>query len=410
MTKRINNAFIRRIAQEKPEKVREFRDATLRGFLVRQQTSGFISYYAVTFKGSARRGNRRQQKVRIGEHPAISPTEARKVAEKLIAKARLDTLPIEKEIERWKLKNFLNEQYYPWAAQHLKDPEAQKNQLRRFVEWGNLYIDEINRHLVENWRNKRLASGISPNTINRNLSAIGSVLSRAKDWGFLKQHPLEGLKKLNVDRGTEPRMLTDEERSKLFDALEARDQLLREERESANQWRQERRYTMLPELIYYGDHLTPIVLTAYYTGMRRGEIFSLMWGDVDLESGTIIIRAENAKTSQTRKIPVSEELLEVIRNWRAQNSNVAGYVYPGKYGTRLDNIQKSWNGLRKNFGLQRVRIKDLRSDFGSRLANNGVDLAVAQRLLGHSSPVVTMRYYVTIQEQTMRDAVAISTT
>ena len=89
---------------------------------------------------------------------------------------------------------------------------------------------------------------------------------------------------------------------------------------------------------------------------------------------------------------------------------MAGYVYPGKYGTRLDNIQKSWNGLRKNFGLQRVRIKDLRSDFGSRLANNGVDLAVAQRLLGHSSPVVTMRYYVTIQEQTMRDAVAISTT
>jgi hypothetical protein len=98
MTKRINNAFVRRIANEKPEKVREFRDATLRGFLVRQQPSGFISYYAVTSKGSARRGSRRQRRVRIGEHPAIAPTEARKVAEELIAKARLDTLPIEKVI------------------------------------------------------------------------------------------------------------------------------------------------------------------------------------------------------------------------------------------------------------------------------------------------------------------------
>jgi integrase len=88
---------------------------------------------------------------------------------------------------------------------------------------------------------------------------------------------------------------------------------------------------------------------------------------------------------------------------------VTGYVFPGKYGARLDNIQKSWNGLRKNYGLERVRFKDLRSDFGSRLANNGVDLAVTQRLLGHSSPVVTMRYYVSIQDQTMRDAITAAT-
>jgi integrase len=408
MTVKINNAFIRRIDQEKPEKVREFRDTNLRGFLVRQQLSGFISYYAVTSKGSARRGSRRQRKVRIGEHPALAPSEARKAAEELIAKARLDALPIEKEVERWQLKIFLTEQYYPWATQHLKDPVAQKDQLRRFAKWGNLYIDEINLHLIENWRNKRLASGTSPSTINRNISAIGSVLSRALDWGFLKQHPLEGLKKLKVDRGAEPRMLTDDERLKLFDALETRDQLLREERERANQWRQERGYDLLPSLPDYGDHLTPIVLTAYYTGMRRGEIFSLMWGDIEMDSATLVVRAENAKTSQTRKIPVNEKLAEVIQNWREQNSNESGYVFPGKFGARLDNIQKSWNGLRKNYGLQRVRFKDLRSDFGSRLANNGVDLAVTQRLLGHSSPVVTMRYYVSIQDQTMRDAVRAS--
>ena len=106
MTVKINNAFIRRIAQEKPEKVREFRDSTLRGFIARQQASGFIIYFAVTSKGSARRGSRRQRSVRIGEHPALAPSEARKAAEELIAKARLDALPIEKEVERWQLKYF----------------------------------------------------------------------------------------------------------------------------------------------------------------------------------------------------------------------------------------------------------------------------------------------------------------
>ena len=409
MTEKINNAFIRRIAREKPNKVREFRDHMLRGFIVRQQPSGFISYYAITFKGSSRRGNRRQQKIRIGEHPAVGPSEARKAAEELIAKARLESLPIEKERERWPLSRFLTEHYLSWVDQHLKDPAGQKGQLRRFSDWNNLYLDEIDRLLVENWRNKRLASGTSPGTVNRNVVVIRAVLSKAVEWEFLERHPLEGLKRLKVDRGTEPRMLTDDERTKLFDALEVRDKLLREERENANQWRQERGYHLLPSLPNYGDHLTPIVLTAYYTGMRRGEVFSLMWSDIEMDSSTLVVRAENAKTSQTRKIPVSEKLTEVMQNWREQNSNVTGYVFPGKYGARLDNIQKSWNGLRKNYGLERVRFKDLRSDFGSRLANNGVDLAVTQRLLGHSSPVVTMRYYVSIQDQTMRDAITAAT-
>ena len=105
---------------------------------------------------------------------------------------------------------------------------------------------------------------------------------------------------------------------------------------------------------------------------------------------------------------MNELLIGVLDKWASQSQNKEGYVFPGKFGERLDNINKSWNGVRKTCGLNGVRFKDLRSDFGSRLANNGVDLAVTQRLLGHSSPVVTMRYYVSIQDQTMRDAVATS--
>ena len=408
MTVKVTNSFIRKIATQKPTKVREFRDSSLRGFLVRQQPSGFISYYAVSFKGSARRGNRRQRKIRIGEHPAISPTEARNVAGDLIAKARLEALPLEKELERCLLRNFMEEHYLPWARHHLKDLVGQKAQLRQFQEWDGFFLDEIDQRLVETWRNRRLANGASPNTINRNVSAIRSVLSKAVEWGFLKQHPLSGLKKLKVDRGHPPRMLSDEDRRRLFDALAERDQKLAEDRRSANQWRHERRYSLLPDLVYYGDHLTPIVMTAYHTGMRRGEVFSMQWCDVDLEGQLITVRAENAKTSQTRTIPINDPLLDVLIKWQEQTGSMEGFVFPGKYGGRLDNFTNAWEKLRKDFGLWHVRFKDFRSDFGSRLANNGVDLSVTQRLLGHSSPVVTMRYYVTIQEDTLRDAVNFS--
>ena len=275
MTKKITNVFIRKIAAEKPDKVREFRDSNLRGFLVRQQPSGFISFYAVSTRGSARRGNRRQRKIRIGEFPAIGPQEARKAAEELLAKAQLETLPLDKEPVRCLLRQFLDEHYYPWAAQHLKDLSGQRGQLRRFQEWDGLFLDEIDLHLVETWRNRRLSGGTSSNTVNRNVSTIRSVLSKAVEWNFLKHHPFTGLKKLRVDRGQPPRMLSDEDRTRLFEALSDRDHQLGKERRSANQWRRERGYSLFPDLLYYGDRLTPIVSTAYHTGMRRGEVFSL---------------------------------------------------------------------------------------------------------------------------------------
>ena len=269
-------------------------------------------------------------------------------------------------------------------------------------------MDEIDRYLIEGWRNKRLTTGNTNATINRLVGVLRSVLSKAVEWGFLKHHPLTGLKKLSEDRGRTPRTLSEEDRGKLLEVLADRDKKLAAERCSANRWREERRYALLPELTHYGDHLTPIVMTAYHTGMRRGEIFAMQWSDVDLEGQLITVRAENAKTSQTRTIPINDPLCEVLTKWQEQAGQTEGYVFPGKYGGRLDNFTNAWEKLRQDYGLRQVRFKDFRSDFGSRLANNGVDLSVTQRLLGHSSPVVTMRYYVAIKEETMRDAVALA--
>ena len=192
----------------------------------------------------------------------------------------------------------------------------------------------------------------------------------------------------------------------MFEALADRDRKLAAERHSANCWRKERRCPLLPDLAHYGDHLTPIVMIAYHTGMRRGEIFSMQCSDVDIVEQLITVRSENAKTSRTRVIPISDALLDVLTKWLEHVGQTEGYVVPGEYGGRLDNFTNAWEKLRKDYGLWQVRFKDVRSDFGSRLANNGVDLSVTQRLLGHWSPVVTMRYYVTIKKGTMRAAVA----
>ena len=402
MTVRIDNNFVRKLANEKPDKVREFRDTTLKGFLVRQQKSGKIAFFV-----SIHRGNevRRQRRIKVGEHPITSPSEARGYAEDKLAEARLGQLAPAKRVMT--LGEFLEGKYLNWMRSNLKDPAAQEDQIRRcFEDWRALPLDEINRELVDTWRSKRRKAGTSPNTINRNVCVIRAVLSKAVEWGILDFHPLAGLKPLRVDRSKPIRTLSADERGRLFATLAARDEELREKRRSANGWRRARRYNLYPELPYFGDHLTPIVLTAYHTGMRRGEILSLRWEDIDFGRAQLLVRGETSKTAQSRVIPLNDPLAEVLTNWKAQTEASTGPVFPAPDGGRMDKLRNSWVSLRKRAGIEDFRFHDLRADFASRLVNSGVSLPVAQRLLGHSSPVITMKFYAAVNDDNLRLAVA----
>ena len=55
-------------------------------------------------------------------------------------------------------------------------------------------------------------------------------------------------------------------------------------------------------------HLRPILLTAYYTGMRRGEILGLIWNKVDLPGRVIRLDAADTKDAERRDVPICDEL------------------------------------------------------------------------------------------------------
>jgi integrase len=61
-------------------------------------------------------------------------------------------------------------------------------------------------------------------------------------------------------------------------------------------------------------HLKPILLTAYHTGMRKGEILNLAWDRVDFEADMIRLRPEDTKTQEGRLLPMTKELSETLRN------------------------------------------------------------------------------------------------
>jgi integrase len=123
------------------------------------------------------------------------------------------------------------------------------------------------------------------------------------------------------------RYLSTEEESRLRAALVARDDRRRAGRESANAWRRERDREEFPPYGTYSDHVTPLVLLALNTGLRRGELLRLRWRDVDLERRILTVRGEDAKSDQTRHVPLNSEAARVVAVWRPASHEGEAYVF-----------------------------------------------------------------------------------
>jgi excisionase family DNA binding protein len=144
------------------------------------------------------------------------------------------------------------------------------------------------------------------------------------------------------------------------------------------------------------DNLKPIIVCALHTGMRKGEILSLEWTDVNLEYGRIHVKAEKSKTHQDRHIPIDNVLFTLLGTRRNQNGHskyVFGYYNEArKKYSRYADIVKPFINAREKAGLNHVHFHDLRHTFATRCVQSGVDLFSLMKLLGHSNVDTTQRY------------------
>ncbi|MFH1913673.1 MAG: tyrosine-type recombinase/integrase [Pseudomonadota bacterium] len=132
-------------------------------------------------------------------------------------------------------------------------------------------------------------------------------------------------------------------------------------------------------------------------GLRFGEIAALTWDCIDLENDTL--RVLNTKSAKDRFVPMTTRLRELFR---VRESGKPGQlVFPGlRFGELQEQVPSAfWRGLNDsglNDGVSDPKMKvcfhTSRHTFGSRLAQQGVDLLHIQRLLGHSTPTLSARY------------------
>jgi integrase len=93
--------------------------------------------------------------------------------------------------------------------------------------------------------------------------------------------------------------------------------------------------------------LRPIVIAALDTGMRRGELLSLKWGNVDFEHGLINIQAFNTKTMTERQVSMTGRLSQALNALYEQSTKDPERSVFGI----LSNVKRSFTAARMAAGL-----------------------------------------------------------
>jgi integrase len=228
------------------------------------------------------------------------------------------------------------------------------------------------------------------------LTSLKAMLNWAVEMQLMESNPLGRIKRLSeTDSEQKVRYLTDDERRRLYVALEAREERIREARRNHIEWQTEREYDTSLELSgKFADYLRPMVLLSLNTGVRRGSVFGLRWEDVDFQTKTLTLRGDNVKSGKFTRLPLNSVAFDVLTAWRKQSARTAedDLVFPSPDGKKFDNVRKSWAGVLKAAGIKNFRWHDMRHDFASQLVMKGVALNTVRDVLGHADMKMTLRY------------------
>ncbi|AHZ72109.1 putative phage integrase family site specific recombinase [Pseudomonas mandelii JR-1] len=365
-------------------------DTVQPGLFIRVLPSGHKSYM-VTWG--------RNKNATLGRVGVMTLDQARTEAARYLADAHEHGEPLaitqgRKGVVLPSLRDFIDDTYMPWFETHHKGHEKTLHTLNNnFATIMPQRLDSITGRDLEQIRTGWMQSGNKPSTVNRKMGSISGVFSRAVEWEYIATHPLAKLKQLKVDSLGKVRYLNADETRRLREALDARQDEARAERETANKWRADRRKEQMQSLLQlpFTDHLKSLVLVSLNTGMRRGELFDLKWSAVNFQTKTITAIGATTKTSDTRHIPMNRETIGVLEDWQKQVGK-SQYVFPNQEGDRLEDVKSAWLKLLKRANIEDFRWHDMRHDFASRLVMAGVPLNTVRDLLGHADIKMTLRY------------------
>lgn len=216
----------------------------------------------------------------------------------------------------------------------------------------------------------KIEQDTSPAFSNRVRSLLSVLYNLAQKWGYSDQNPIHGITKYR-ENNVKTDHLSPEQLARVIEASKRDTNVI----------------------------AASAVQFLAYTGVRLMEALKARWSDVDMTNRTLLIR--NTKAGIDRHVVLNDKAMGVLEFLKTIQSG--NFVFSGKNPDKhYVNVTKPFGRYLKEAGLGHMRVHSLRHTHASLLIGQGASLFQVQKILGHSTPAMTMRYS-HLSDNTLRD-------
>lgn len=261
----------------------DYSDQTCIGLVMEVRSSG-----TKTFAYRYRDDHGRQRQVKIANVGDITPSEARKIAQRLKSQAITGRNPAQERKDKRQIPTVaeLSVQYLEYARSYKRSHDIDERYLRLHLlpRFGRMHLDQLDQIQILDWLASKVAAGYAQATVNRWQVILFHMMRMAKKWGLpgADRNPLEGVKQKECNNTIE-RFLSPAETARLKAAVD---------RSPNGQLK----------------HIVPMLLL---TGCRKRELLDARWEHFDLDRKAW--RIPTSKTGKARHVPLSDQALAVLK-------------------------------------------------------------------------------------------------
>ena len=247
-----------------------------------------------------------------------------------------------------------------------------KEFLGKDVNLSQLSLRNTQQFIIETYNRTKYSAYL----YNRTLKA---AFNRAIEWGYIETNPFKKVKLPKIPKNY-PAFINEKELNQILEKV-------------------------------MDETLKDLYKTAFYTGMRLGEILNLKWDAIDFNTRIITVKNDQNFTTKNKKeriIPINEKLLRILKNQIPKIISLeTNFVFKNVKGFKLNDsfVSKNFKKAVRETDLdEKIHFHTLRHSFASTLVQNGASLYVVKELLGHED-ISTTQIYSHLNKESLYQAV-----